>query len=121
MIKGIDFSRGQGLTAAQIKDAGYTFAGRYLSGVNPATGVPTNPKDITGTELLNYKGAGLSVIVFWETDGLMPGHSAGVSAAQYAQIQLNDLAAQVNDPTVAFAPVFFSADAQNAGDVPGYM
>ena len=74
MLKGIDFSYGNGLTTAQINDASCAFVCRYLSG-----GLP---KDIDSLELSNYKAADIRVVFVWETDGLMPSRAQGIADAR---------------------------------------
>lgn len=113
MLKGIDFSFGNGLTTAQISDAGCAFVCRYLSG-----GLP---KDIDSLELSNYKEAGIRVVFVWETDGLMPSKAQGVADAGTAQAELERLASAIQDPSVASAPVFFAADEQAMVDLTGYL
>jgi Domain of unknown function (DUF1906) len=113
VLKGIDFSEGNGLTTAQISDAGYAFVCRYLSG-----GLP---KDIDGLELSNYKAAGIRVVFVWESGGLMPSEAQGVADARSAQAELEGLASAVKDSSVARAPVFFAADASAEADLPGYL
>ena len=113
MLKGLDFSFGSGLTAAQIKAAGYSFVGRYLSG--------GGSKDDSAAELANYKAAGLGVIHFWETDGSMPNGPSGAVAAHAAQAELDAMAAILRDQSLSFAPVFFAADAAAVADEPDYL
>ena len=113
MLKGIDFSSGNGLTTAQIIDAGCAFVCRYLSG-----GLP---KDIDSLELSNYKAAGIRIVFVWETDGLMPSKAQGIADAGTAQAELERLATAIKDPSVASAPVFFAADEQTETDPIGYL
>lgn len=103
MLNGIDFSFGSGVTTAQIKAAGYQFVCRYLSG--------GNSKDINGTELRNYKAAGIPVVFVFETTGTdMTSEAQGIVDAGVAQAELAALAVSVGDASVATAPVFFAAD-----------
>ncbi len=113
MLKGIDFSYGNGLTTAQINDASCAFVCRYLSG-----GLP---KDIDSLELSNYKAADIRVVFVWETDGLMPSRAQGIADAGAAQAELERLALAIEDRSVASAPVFFAADAATETDPIGYL
>lgn len=108
MLKGIDFSFGNGLTVAEMKKAGVQFVCRYLS-------TPGNPKNISKAELDNYLAAGIQVIFVFETTGTdMTSISNGISDAKLAQEQLNALGA-------ATAPVFFAADESQEPDLTGYL
>lgn len=113
MLKGIDFSVGNGITPAEIKKAGYQFVCRYLSG--------GFPKDITAPELQGYLDAGLPVIFVWEVFGLMPDRNQGIADAQNAQAELDNLAAALNNDAVKTAKVFFAADSATPGHVVDYM
>lgn len=115
MIQGIDFAYGSGLTTAQVKTAGYQFVCRYL------TGLDGNTKDDSAAELAADLAAGLATIFVFETNGMMPGQSKGITDAKGAQAQLDSFAAKLNRPDLKTAPVFFAGDAQNPGDVAGYM
>jgi hypothetical protein len=107
MLKGIDFSYGSGLTTTQIKNAGFQFVCRYLSG--------GNSKDISRTELENYLAADIPVVFVWETTGTdMTSTANGVNDAKGAQAELNALGAPG-------AVVFFAADEQAEPDLVGYL
>lgn len=95
MLLGIDFSYGSGLTTAQIKNHGYHFVCRYLSG--------GNSKDISAAEVHNYKAAGIPVVYVWETTGNEYTYAQGVQAARAADAELH----RVGDPG---AVVFFAQD-----------
>ena len=106
MLNGIDFSFGSGLTTAEIKNGGKQFVCRYLSG--------GNSKDISKTELDNYKAAGIPVIFVWETDGIMRSEADGIAAAKAAEAELAQIGA-------SGAVVFFAADAAQMPDLTGYL
>lgn len=101
---GFDFANGGGITAAQLIAQGCNFVCRYLSGT------PGSGKDISATEINNYKAAGISVVFNWETSGQEISEAQGVSDAQAAQSELNELASQSGVPAVASAPIIFSCD-----------
>jgi hypothetical protein len=102
---GFDFSDGSGITAAQLIAQGCNFVCRYLSGT------PGSGKDISSSEISNYKAAGINVVFNWETGGQEISEAQGVSDAQAAQSELNELASQSGVPAVASAPIIFSCDA----------
>jgi hypothetical protein len=95
MLLGIDFSFGGGLTAAQIKAAGYHYVCRYLSG--------GNSKDISAAEVANYKAAGIPVVFVWETTGNEYTQAQGVTDAKAAEAELARVGA-------TGATVFFAQD-----------
>lgn len=113
MLYGIDFSSGGGLTTTQIRNGGKSFVCRYLSG--------GNPKDIDGTELANYKAAGIAVIFVWEVDGIMNSEPQGTGDAHAAQAELDMLAKEVGDSSISQAVVFFAADKAQMPDLHGYL
>lgn len=96
-MEGIDYSFGNGTTAAQMKNAGKGFVCRYLSG--------GGSKDIDKAELGNLLHAGLAVVLVWETSGtrMEGGSAAGHADAEKAHSQANDLG-------VGGIPIFFAAD-----------
>src|ERR1700691_1304701 len=116
---GVDFAFGEGVTVAQLKDAGVEFVCRYLSG--------GSSKDITATELDNYLTNGINVVLNWETSGQMPSEAQGVSDAQGAQSEVQRLATAVSAHSAAIlaAPIIFSADfdpvADTLDDIIAYM
>lgn len=117
MIKGIDFSYGGGITAEQIKAAGYQFVGRYL------TGLDGNTKDIGASELGGYVKGSVSVVFAFERQGQEFTEADGVADAKAAQAQLDDLGAAVARADVRHAKVFFAQDIPEAAgvDPTGYM
>jgi hypothetical protein len=102
---GFDFADGSGITAAQLIAQGCNFVCRYLSGT------PGSGKDISSSEISNYKAAGINVVFNWETGGQEISEAQGVSDAQAAQSELNELASQSGVSAVASAPIIFSCDA----------
>lgn len=119
MLKGIDYSIGSGVTAAQVKAAGFSFVCRYLSNHETLGGVD---KDISATEVINYHAAGIALIFNWETSGTdMTSVANGVADARSAQAELEALAAATRQPSIAQAPVIFSADEATESDMTGYM
>jgi hypothetical protein len=107
MAQGCDFAYGSGITTQQLKAAGITFVCRYLSGGG-------NPKDISKAELANYKAAGISVVLNWETFGTMPGRAQGVADAKRAASQASSLGA-------GNAAIYFSADFNPNGNTSGIL
>lgn len=114
MIKGIDFSAGNGVTVAEIQAQGFRFVCRYL------TGLDGNPKDINAEELSAYLAADVPVVFVFETSGLEPNEAQGIADAKAAQAQLDKLAGAVHDD-LKQANVFFAADSDAPGDVVGYL
>lgn len=112
---GFDFAYGNGITTATLLANGCNFVCRYLSGT------PGSGKDLSATEIENYKAAGINLVLNWETDGLMPSESTGVSAAQAAQAEAGTLASQSGVPAVAAAPIIFSADFDPTGNTAGII
>ncbi len=104
MLKGIDFSFGNGVTPEQIKAAGYRFVGRYL------TGTDGNPKDIDAWELIGYLDHGLVVILVFEIAGQEFTEQQGAADALAAQAQLDSMANLIGRPDLADVPVFFAQD-----------
>jgi MYXO-CTERM domain-containing protein len=98
-ISGCDYSFARP-TPASLVSMGYRFAARYLSG-DPGGG-----KDITASEASSLTGAGLDVVVVWETTGMdaTSGYNQGVSDAQGAKSE----AAAVGQP--ATRPIYFAID-----------
>ncbi len=98
-IQGCDYSFARP-TPASLVSMGYAFVARYLSG-DPSSG-----KDITASEATSLKGAGLDIVLVWETTGTdaTSGYNQGVSDAQGA----NSEAAAVGAP--ATRPIYFAID-----------
>lgn len=98
MAEGIDYSYGSGLGAAAIKAAGKHFVCRYLATL-------PNSKCITRAESSNLLGAGLSVVLVWETvaDRVLSGHSGGVADAREADRQASALG-------MKGIPLYFACD-----------
>jgi hypothetical protein len=98
-ISGCDYSFARP-SPSSLTSMGYTFAARYLSG-DPGGG-----KDITKAEATSLTGAGMDVVLVWETTGMdaLNGYNAGVSDAQAA----NSEAAAVGAP--ATRPIYFALD-----------
>ena len=114
MLHGIDFSFGSGITARQVKDAGFQFVVRYLSG--------GGAKDISANELMNYEQAGIQVLFVWETTGTdMTSQAKGESDAGAAEYELGQIAAATVRQDLDLAPIFFAADEVHEPDEPGYL
>lgn len=95
MIRGIDFASGSGVTAQQIRAAGYEFVARYLSG--------GSSKDISAIEVANYKAAGIGIVFVWEVGGQEYTAAGGAADAKAAVAELARVGA-------SGAPVFFAQD-----------
>jgi peptidoglycan hydrolase-like protein with peptidoglycan-binding domain len=93
---GVDFSFGNGVTTEQLSAHGVQFVCRYMSG--------GDPKDITLAEYLNYKNAGIEVVLNWETAGQLEGYGLGATHAQTANNQAKAITGVDN------APIIFSSD-----------
>lgn len=114
MLHGIDFSFGNGLTVKQVKQAGFTFVIRYLSG--------GGAKDIDAVELMDYVNGGVQVGFVFETTGVdMTSQAAGEADAGQAQYELGQLAAATVRQDLDLAPVFFAADEVHEPNEPGYL
>jgi len=98
-IPGCDYSFARP-SPASLVGLGYKFAARYLSG-DPGGG-----KDITSSEANGLTGAGLDIVLVWETTGTdaTSGYNQGVSDATAA----NSEAASVGEP--ASRPIYFAID-----------
>jgi hypothetical protein len=88
--------------AGQLKAAGYSFVGRYLS---------ANPKGITSAELAAMQKAGIDVYLYWETTAnrALQGAQAGAQDAKAAE----GLLATLGIP--ATTPVYFTVDTDTTG------
>jgi Rv2525c-like, glycoside hydrolase-like domain len=100
---GIDYSYGDGLTAAQMREAGVTFVCRYLCYL-------PNGKVITKAEYGNLVKAGIAVVLVWEYTGrdAARGRAGGAADAREANRQALALGAPAGCP-VYFAPVDYNA------------
>lgn len=98
MAEGIDYSYGSGLAANAIKAAGKHFVCRYLATL-------PNSKCINRAEASNLLGAGLSVVLVWETaaDRVLSGHGGGVADAREADRQATGLG-------MKGIPLYFACD-----------
>ena len=96
-MEGIDFSFGSGMTAQEIKHFGKGFVCRYLSG--------GNSKDISKSELANYLGADIKVVLVWETtaERMLSSNPGGKTDAQKANAQAVSLG-------VGTIPIYFACD-----------
>lgn len=108
-FNGVDFSVPNGVTAADIKNAGYDFVCRYLSG--------GSAKDITASELRGYHVAGLPLVLVWETNGQMFTKADGEAAAKAAQAELESLSSATGYPSLVNAKVYFAQDIPEASGV----
>jgi Domain of unknown function (DUF1906) len=112
MAEGIDYSYGGGLSAAAMKRAGKHFVARYLS-------TQPNSKNISSAEARNLLGAGLSVVLVWETtaDRVLSGRNGGVADAREADRQANALG-------MRGIPLYFACDIDSSpgqqGAINGY-
>jgi hypothetical protein len=96
-IQGVDYSFSHPNVAA-LKAAGIEFACRYLSN-DPS-------KDITPAELAALHGAGISVVLNWETtaDAALRGYQGGLADAKAARAKASALGASV------LLPIYYSVD-----------
>lgn len=96
-IKGVDIAWSRP-TTTQIKAAGAQFVARYLS--------PDSTKNITKSEVADYKANGLGVVVVWESSAnrMLGGYAAGQADAQAAEVQR----AAVGLPSDM--PIYFACD-----------
>lgn len=105
-IAGADYSFSHPDVAA-LKAAGISFACRYLS---------TDPsKNLTAVELASLHGAGIAVVLNWETTAQMAlrGYQGGLSDAKAARAQATALGAP------ASVPIYYSVDfADSAAQIP---
>lgn len=101
MILGLDYSAGRP-GGKNIKDAGYTFAVRYLSEGGP--GLPG--KLLTPQEADDLRANGVGIAVVWETVAgrMLAGWQAGADDARRAETQI----ARCDGPTDR--PVYFACD-----------
>jgi len=88
------------VTAQQLKEAGGSFVCRYLSG--------GSSKDIDKKELDNLEGAGIKVVLNWETTGQENNRAQGESDARAARAESEKLGK-------GGAPLYFSADFDPSG------
>lgn len=106
-IEGVDFAN-QRPKGAALRAAGKRFVVRYLS---PNT--TNNPrKELTGAEVREYHGAGLSICVVWETGtsrARLGGYAGGQQDARLAHARLVAL----NGPTSL--PIYFAVDEDTTG------
>jgi hypothetical protein len=113
-ISGCDYSFARP-SPSSLVSMGYAFAARYLSG-DPGGG-----KDITSGEAGALLGAGLDIVLVWETSGTeaQNGYDQGVSDAEGAQSE----AATVGQPTTRpiYFAVDFDADSSQAGAIDAYF
>lgn len=112
ILKGIDYSFGSGVTAAQVKAYG-PFVMRYLSG--------GNSKDVSAAELKNFKAAGVAVGFVWETNGAPTSATQGTTHAVEAQAELVALAAEIGDASLLKATVYFAIDEESSPVSVGYI
>ena len=113
MAEGIDYSYGSGLTADAIRKAGKVFVCRYLATL-------PNSKCITGAEAANLLGAGLKVVLVWETvsNRILSGHAGGTADAREADRQATALG--MRGIPLYFACDFDAAEAQQ-GAINDYL
>jgi Domain of unknown function (DUF1906)/Repeat of unknown function (DUF346) len=115
---GFDFAYGSGITTAELRAQGCQFVCRYLSGT------PNQGKDLSSTEIVNYKAANINLVLNWELSGQMPNEAAGEADARSAQSEAATLANESGVPAIATAPIIFSADFDptgNTGGIVAYM
>jgi hypothetical protein len=98
-ISGCDYSFARP-SPASLVSLGYKFAARYVSG-DPGGG-----KDLSSAEASALTGAGLDIVLVWETSGTdaTNGYNQGVSDATGAKSE----AASVGQP--ATRPIYFAVD-----------
>lgn len=101
---GLDFAYGDGITVAELQANQCDFVCRYLSG-NPNTG-----KDLSSTEIKNYKAGNINLVLNWETTGQELTEAQGVRDASSAIAEAEQLAIQSGVPAVGSAPIYFSCD-----------
>jgi uncharacterized protein (TIGR03382 family) len=113
-ISGCDYSFARPAPSSLVS-MGYQFAARYLSG-DPSSG-----KDITASEASGLTGAGLDIVLVWETSGTdaTSGYNQGVSDATAAKSE----AATVGQPTTRpiYFAVDFDADSSDASSINAYF
>lgn len=102
-IAGVDYSFGRP-PVDTLKAAGISFACRYLS--NDGTANHFNPKDLSAPEIAMLHGAGISIVLNYETSGtfMQGGYAAGLAMARWAGEQATSLGAP------ASVPIYYSAD-----------
>jgi Rv2525c-like, glycoside hydrolase-like domain len=112
-VFGIDYSYGNGLTAAQMKTAKVTFACRYLAPL-------PNGKVINKTEFTNLVKAGIAVVLVWEFSGrdCDRWYAGGQDDAREAQRQA---AALGHTGAIYFAPADFDAAQSDQAKINAYM
>lgn len=98
MAFGIDYAWGSP-DIAKLKLAGVKFVCRYVS-------TPGNSKNITKGEVVRYKGAGIALVIVFETvaNRALSGKAGGVQDAKSARNQL------LNVGLPATTPVYFAVD-----------
>jgi peptidoglycan hydrolase-like protein with peptidoglycan-binding domain len=102
-VAGVDYSFSRP-SAAALTAAKIGFVCRYLS----SDGTPThsNPKDLSAPEVAMLHGAGISIVLNYETSGtfMQGGYAAGLAIARWAREQATSLGAP------AGVPIYYSAD-----------
>jgi hypothetical protein len=113
-IPGCDYSFARP-SPSSLVSMGYAFVARYLSG-DPSSG-----KDITASEASSLTGAGLDVVLVWETTGTdaTSGESQGVSDAQAAAAEATAVGAPATRP-IYFA-IDFDAESGDASAINAYF
>ena len=97
--RGVDYAWARPTSPQALRNAGYTFAVRYLS-------YDTTGKNLTAAEANGLFGAGIDVVANWEwgASDALGGYNKGVQQAQHAAM----LASQLGVP--ADRPIYFSVD-----------
>jgi hypothetical protein len=106
MSLGVDFSFAR-LTAADLKQQGYTFAGRYLAS--------SSGKRLSASEVTDFKANGIDLVLVWEDEATaaLGGFNQGQHDAHLAQEQANNLGVPADIP-IYLAVDFDINDAQKS-------
>jgi murein L,D-transpeptidase YcbB/YkuD len=102
-ITGIDYAYGRP-TPESLRSAGISFVCRYLS-YNGQAGY-SNPKDLSGPEVTLLHGAGVSIVLNYESTGvfMQGGYTAGMATARWARAEADGLGVPSS------LPIYYSAD-----------